>query len=67
MPTIIDRAEVQRMLRDGARVVEVLAADEYAEEHLPGAANLPLAELSPATAARFDPLRPIIVYCYDLE
>ena len=67
MPTTIDRAEVQRMLGAGAQLLEVLATDEYAEEHIRRAENLPLAELRAETAARFDPKRPVIVYCDDRE
>jgi rhodanese-related sulfurtransferase len=67
MPTIIDRDRVAQLVADGAQLVEVLDSREYAEEHLQGADNLPLAELSAASAARFDRERPIIVYCHDLE
>jgi rhodanese-related sulfurtransferase len=45
--------------------VEVLPAQEYAEEHIPGAVNLPLKELDATTAERLDRSRPVIVYCYD--
>ena len=42
MPTAVDRDEVQRLLDEGAQLVEVLRAEEYSEEHLPGALNIPL-------------------------
>jgi rhodanese-related sulfurtransferase len=45
--------------------VEVLPAAEYADEHLPGAINLPLKQLDATTAARLDRSRPVIVYCWD--
>ena len=67
MPTIIDREQVMAMVAEGAQLVEVLDRDEYAEEHLRGASNLPLAELRADTAAAFERDRPIIVYCHDLE
>ena len=51
----------------GAQLVEVLPAGEYAEDHLPGAVNLPLKQLSRQTAAQFDRLRPVIVYCHDFQ
>ena len=66
MPAEVDRHEVQRLLsEEQAQLVEVLPEDEYREEHLPGAIHLPLTELSAKTAARLDPDRPVIVYCYD--
>lgn len=61
----VRRDGVQRLVQEGAQLVEVLPAREYQEEHLPGAANLPLSELTRETAARLDPARPVIVYCHD--
>jgi rhodanese-related sulfurtransferase len=43
MPTAIDRDEVQRLLREEqGQLVEVLPPDEYDDEHLPSAINIPL-------------------------
>ena len=68
MPTPIDRDELQRLLRDQqAQLVEVLPPDEYDDEHLPGASNVPLKTLDPATTRRLDRERPVIVYCYDTQ
>jgi rhodanese-related sulfurtransferase len=67
MPEPIDRARVQELVRAGAQIVEVLPAEEYEDEHLPGATNLPLKELNATTAARLDRGRPVIVYCYDYQ
>jgi phage shock protein E len=66
MPTPIDRDELQRLLREEhAQLVEVLPWDEYEDEHLPGAMNLPLKTLDAETTQLLDPERPVIVYCYD--
>lgn len=66
MPRSIDRHEVQRLLaKQEAQLVEVLPADEYADEHLPGAINIPLKDLDRETTRRLDRDRPVIVYCYD--
>jgi rhodanese-related sulfurtransferase len=65
MPKGIDRREVQRLVAAGAQLVEVLPPDEYEEEHLPGAINIPLKELDRTTAQRLAGDRPVIVYCYD--
>jgi phage shock protein E len=68
MPTPIDRDDVQRLVRrDGAQLVEVLPADEYEDEHLPGAVNIPLKALDVDTTRDLDRQRPVIVYCYDYQ
>jgi rhodanese-related sulfurtransferase len=64
MATVIDRAAVQEMARQGAQVVEVLPAKEYAEDHLPGAVSHPLRQLD-GEAGKIDRQRPVIVYCWD--
>jgi phage shock protein E len=65
MPQGIDRDEVQRLLSEGAQLVEILPREEYEEEHLPGAINLPLPNIENEARSRLDPLRPVIVYCWD--
>lgn len=65
MPTPIHRDRLQELLGRGAQLVEVLPGDEYEEEHLPGARNIPLKHLSAATVADLDPTRAVIVYCWD--
>ena len=65
MPGEIDRRGVQRLLRQGAQLVDVLPAEEYAAEHIAGAVSIPLKELNAAAAARLDRDRPVIVYCWD--
>jgi rhodanese-related sulfurtransferase len=68
VPTPIDRDEVQRLLRDDeAQLVEVLPPDDYEDEHLPGAINIPLKTLDRETTGRLDRDRPVIVYCYDSQ
>lgn len=65
MPQEIRRNEVQRFLEEGVQLVEVLPATEYEEDHLPGAINLPLRRLEAEARRILDPLRPVIVYCWD--
>ncbi|MCA1703339.1 MAG: rhodanese-like domain-containing protein [Actinobacteria bacterium] len=65
MPTSIDLRQLKRLLDEGAQLVEVLPPAEYAQEHLPGAANLPLKDLDATTAEQLDRSRPVVVYCYD--
>ena len=63
----IDWHETQRLLGEGAQLLEVLPAGEYAEAHLPGALNIPLKELDRVRVAVLDPARPVIVYCWDYQ
>jgi len=61
----IDYAELRELLDGGAQLVEVLPAEEYAEEHLPGAINIPLKALDAESTAALDKQAPVIVYCWD--
>jgi rhodanese-related sulfurtransferase len=66
MATIITREEVRRLMDEqGAQLVDVLPADEYADEHIVGAVNLPLKKLNRDNAAKLDRRRPVITYCHD--
>jgi rhodanese-related sulfurtransferase len=65
MPTEIDRRQVQSLVKGGAQLVEVLPADEYEEDHLPGAISLPLRRLETEAVRQLDRTRPVIVYCWD--
>ncbi len=62
MPTSIDRSDVQRLIEEGAQLVEVLPPTEYGEMHLPGAINIPLKSLGRETTAKLERDRPVIVY-----
>jgi rhodanese-related sulfurtransferase len=62
---IYTAAQVDALLQQHAQLVDVLTPDDYAEDHIPGAINLPLKELNASTASRLDRSRPVIVYCYD--
>jgi rhodanese-related sulfurtransferase len=61
----IDYRRLRELLEEGAQLVEVLPADEYAEEHLPGAINIPLKQLDADSTSKLDKLTPTIVYCWD--
>jgi rhodanese-related sulfurtransferase len=64
MPRVIERDEVRRLIEQGGQLVEVLPKEEFEEEHLPGAINVPLRRIDEATE-RLDPSRPVVVYCWD--
>jgi rhodanese-related sulfurtransferase len=65
MPTRIEIGELRSLLDRGAQLVEVLPQEEYDEEHLPGAVNIPVKELDARTTAQLDKANPVIVYCWD--
>ena len=65
MPQAIDRDGVRRLADQGAQLVEVLPANEYAEDHLPGAINLPLRRLEQQATKVLDRQRAVVVYCWD--
>ena len=65
MVTQLDTAALEALLPD-VQLLEVLPADDFAEEHLPGAQNLPLADLEDA-ADGLDRRRTTIVYGFDLQ
>jgi rhodanese-related sulfurtransferase len=61
----IENNELRRLLDAGAQLVEVLPADEYEEEHLPGAISIPAKELDADSTAVLDKASPVVVYCWD--
>jgi replicative DNA helicase len=62
---VIDRKTVRRLIEHGAQIVDVLPAEEYGADHLPGAINLPLRKIEAEACRDLDRARPIIVYCAD--
>ena len=67
MPEPVTREEVQTLVHNGAQLIEVLGARQYAEAHLPGAINISLPHLDHKSAATLTHERPVIVYCHDLQ
>lgn len=59
------RHEVQALMDRGAQLVEVLGPEEFEEDHLPGAINLPLRKIETEARAQLDPSKPVVVYCWD--
>ena len=63
MPTSITREEVQSLISEEAgQLVEVLPTEEYQDEHIDGAINIPLKRLNRETTSHLDRARPVIVY-----
>jgi rhodanese-related sulfurtransferase len=68
MPVAVDRDAVQRMLaEEAAQLVEVLPAQEFGEEHITGAINIPLKQLDERAPRELDRNRPVVVYCNDYQ
>jgi rhodanese-related sulfurtransferase len=60
-----ERARVQALIERGAQVVEVLGPEEFQEDHLPGAINIPLRRIEREARNLLDPSRSLLVYCWD--
>jgi len=66
MPSqVFSVSEVKALLAQGAQLVDVLGEDDFEQDHLPGAINIPLKQLDERTAAKLDRQRPVLVYCND--
>jgi rhodanese-related sulfurtransferase len=57
--------KLRELLDGGAQLVEVLPEEEYEDEHLPGAINIPLKTLDAETTRVLDKRNPVVVYCWD--
>ena len=66
MPATVDTARARQLVEHGAQLVDVLPAETFRQEHLPGAVNIPLAQIATAVD-RLDRAKPVIVYCYDYQ
>jgi phage shock protein E len=61
----IDIQKLRSLLEGEAQLLEVLPREEYLEQHLPGAINVPLKELDASAVGDLDRGRPTLVYCWD--
>ncbi|MBL8165970.1 MAG: MBL fold metallo-hydrolase [Anaerolineae bacterium] len=62
IPLLTPQAALERLRAGGVTLLDVRGADEYREQHIPGALHIPMGEV-PARAAAFAPDAPIIVQC----
>src|ERR1044072_4725018 len=58
----VSREEAQKLVEDGAQLVDVRAGHEWEAGRIAGATHLPLAELA-ERAGELDPERPVVLYC----
>lgn len=58
----VSRDEAQKLIEDGAQLIDVRAEHEWEAGRIAGAAHLPLAELAERTG-EIDTDRPVVLYC----
>lgn len=61
----VERHAVQSLIERGAQVVEVLGPEQFEEDHLPGAVNIPLRKIEQEATKRLEKNAPVVVYCWD--
>jgi rhodanese-related sulfurtransferase len=61
-PTEVSREEAQKLIEDGAQLIDVRADHEWEAGRIPGATHLPLDQLA-ERAAEVDKERPVVLYC----
>jgi len=63
MPPTVTRHEVEKLVQEPDTVlIEVLPTQEYEDEHIAGAINVPLKRLGRGTTSQLDRAKPVIVY-----
>ena len=58
----VSREEAQKLIAEGAQLIDVRAQHEWDAGHIAGAKHLPLPELS-GRVGELDDDRPVVVYC----
>jgi rhodanese-related sulfurtransferase len=61
----VERHALLDLIAKGAQVVEVLGREEFEEDHLPDAINIPLRKIEAEAETKLDKNAPVIVYCWD--
>jgi len=56
--------EIETQLQNGSRLVDVRTAEEYAENHIVGAINIPLASIESGDLSALDKSVKNYVYCH---
>ena len=67
MYEMIELEDVERLVSEGALLIDVMSRKSYEESHLPGAVNISLKELDEKSTASLDRSRPVITYCFDYQ
>ena len=61
--TLIDGTMARELINQGAHLIDVRDASEYAMGSLPGSRNLPLGELADHVEALLSDAQPVVLYC----
>lgn len=61
--TQVSPDEARRLVKEGARLVDVRSRAEYASGHLPGSINVPVDELASKLEALGPKEQPKVLYC----
>jgi rhodanese-related sulfurtransferase len=67
MKDLYDPTDLRRLMAQGAAVLNVLPAEEYATAHTKGSESLPLERLDGDSVGHLDPTAPVAVYCHDFQ
>lgn len=60
----INKTQLQQIIQEGAILIDVRSPQEYKEEHINGAINIPLYEIKKQIKTKIpEPTQKIIVYC----
>lgn len=59
----VSRADAHRLVKEGAKLVDVRSPMEFSSGHLPGAVNVPLQELGAKAQALGAKDKPLVLYC----
>ena len=61
--TQLNPEEARRLVKEGAKLVDVRSAAEFSTGHIPGALNIPLQELGAKTKKLGPKDKPVVLYC----
>lgn len=61
--TSITPTEAQRLIESGAKLIDIRDPDEHAREHIPGAVNMPLAEVDHLVGRLEADNCPLVFHC----
>jgi phage shock protein E len=61
-PTV-NSQQAHKLVQNGAKLVDVRSADEFAEGHIEGAINIPVDDIAARTAELGDKSQPVVLYC----
>ncbi len=67
MYEMIELEDVERLVDEGALLIDVMSRKSYEESHLPGAVNISLKELDEESTTGLDRSGPVITYCFDYQ